>query len=84
MSQMNTEKSFVDLELENVTNVNPVLEKINKLVKWDRINKKLISKYKKSASADGRPAYPAIVMFKVLLLQRMYNLSDPQMEAVWF
>ena len=81
MSQMNTEKSFVDLELENVTNVNPVLEKINKLVKWDRINKKLISKYKKSASADGRPAYPAIVMFKVLLLQRMYNLSDPQMEA---
>jgi len=74
MSQMNTEKSFVDLELENVTNVNPVLEKINKLVKWDRINKKLISKYKKSASADGRPAYPAIVMFNVLLLQRMYNL----------
>jgi IS5 family transposase len=81
MSQMNKEKSFVDLELENVTNVNPVLEKINKLVKWDRINKKLISKYKKSASADGRAAYPAIVMFKVLLLQRMYNLSDPQMEA---
>jgi len=27
MPQMNTEKSFVDLELENVTNVNPVLEK---------------------------------------------------------
>jgi hypothetical protein len=27
MSQMNTEKSFVNLELENVTNVNPVLEK---------------------------------------------------------
>jgi hypothetical protein len=33
MSQMNTEKSFVDLELENVTNVNLVLEKINMLVK---------------------------------------------------
>jgi len=25
MSQMNTEKSFVDLELENVTNVNPCI-----------------------------------------------------------
>ncbi len=77
MSQMNTEKSFVDLELEIVTNVNPVLEKINKIVKWDRINKKLISKYKKSASANCRPAYPAIVMFKVLLLQRM--CTDPHL-----
>ncbi len=37
-------------------------------------------KYKKQASADGRPAYPALPMFKLLLLQRWYNLSDPGME----
>ncbi len=28
-------------------------------------------------SADGRPAYPALPMFKLLLLQRWYGLSDP-------
>jgi transposase, IS5 family len=32
------------------------------------------------ASADGRPAYPALPMFKLLLLQRWYGLSDPGLE----
>jgi hypothetical protein len=29
----------------------------------------------------GEPSYPPLVMFKVLLLQRWYGLSDPAMEA---
>jgi transposase, IS5 family len=33
------------------------------------------------ASARGEAAYPPLVMFKVLLLQRWYGLSDPAMEA---
>ena len=33
------------------------------------------------ASARGEAAYPPVVMFKVLLLQRWYGLSDPAMEA---
>lgn len=32
------------------------------------------------ASACGEAAYPPLVMFKVLLLQRWYDLSDPGME----
>jgi IS5 family transposase len=28
----------------------------------------------------GAPAYPALMLFKALLLQRWYNLSDPAME----
>jgi len=28
----------------------------------------------------GNPAYPALLMFKVLLLQRWYNLSDEAVE----
>ena len=28
----------------------------------------------------GRPSYDVILMFKILVLQRLYNLSDDQME----
>lgn len=35
-------------------------------------------------AAKGEPAYPPLVMFKVLLLQRWYGLSDPAMEAALF
>ena len=32
------------------------------------------------ASGRGRPAYPALTMFKVFLMQQWYGLSDPAME----
>src|ERR1700704_809195 len=31
--------------------------------------------------AKAEPSFPALMMFKVLLLQRWYGLSDPAMEA---
>jgi IS5 family transposase len=44
------------------------------------MEKILKKKYKKRASADGRPAYPPLPMFKLLLLQRWCGLSDPATE----
>lgn len=35
-------------------------------------------------AAKGEPSFPALMMFKVLLLQRWYGLSDPAMEAALF
>ena len=35
-------------------------------------------------SAKGEPSFPALMMFKVMLLQRWYGLSDPAMEAALF
>jgi IS5 family transposase len=32
-------------------------------------------------AAKGEPSYPALVMFKALLLQRWHGLSDPEMET---
>ena len=31
-------------------------------------------------SASGRKAYDVLLMFKILILQRLYNLSDEQIE----
>lgn len=75
-----TTKGFADYIIEARGTVNIFLDKIDKLINWQDIEKTLENKYKKRASADGRPAYPALLMFKLLLLQRWYGLSDPAAE----
>jgi IS5 family transposase len=54
------------------------LSEIGRLVDWSRFEVLLDGLH---ASARGEAAYPPLVMFKVLLLQRWYGLSDPGMEA---
>lgn len=80
MTEQFTSKGFADYAIEQRGYSNTFLEKVDTLIEWDRIEKVLKKKYRKTASADGRPAYPALPMFKLLLLQRWYNLSDPGLE----
>ena len=57
------------------------LRKISGLLDWSSFEKHLGGFY---VSRRGEAAYPALMMFKVLLLQRWYDLSDPEMEeALW-
>jgi len=56
------------------------LDDVHLLIDWKPLEKILRKKYRKAASADGRPAYPPLPMFKLLLLQRWYGLSDPGLE----
>lgn len=56
------------------------LDDVNRLIDWKPIEKILRKKYRKVASADGRPAHPPVPMFKLLLLQRWYGLSNPGLE----
>lgn len=53
------------------------MTKINKLINYTPIEKSLKKLY---SSDKGRPSIPPIVMFKMLLLQQFYNLSDPELE----
>ena len=53
------------------------LDRLDGLVKWYRFEKLLASLRTDGA---GRPAYPPLQMFKVLLLQSLYGLSDAEME----
>lgn len=60
------------------------LEKIDVHIKWKKIEKILASKYRKQYNVVGEAAYPALVMFKILLVQTWYDFSDPKMEdALW-
>ena len=80
MPEKSTPPSFADYFIEQRKHSNTFLDKINLLIDWKHIDKLLRKKYKKTASADGRPAYPPLPMFKLLLLQRWYGLSDPGLE----
>jgi IS5 family transposase len=75
-----TTPGFADYFIEQRKHVNTFLDKIDQFIDWKHVEKLLKKKYKKTMSADGRPAYPPLPMFKLLLLQRWYGLSDPGLE----
>jgi IS5 family transposase len=56
---------------------NRQLVKIDELMQWQSLARLLKRIY---SAAEGRPAYPPLTMFKALLLQQWYSLSDPQLE----
>jgi transposase, IS5 family len=82
--RISTEQGFVDYFLRIRPNKNDFLDKVEVLIDWRPIEKLLKRHYRKVESADGRPAYPPLPMFKMLLLQRWYNLSDPALEAAMY
>lgn len=53
---------------------------MNALLDWAGIEKELKKHYSKGASVAGRPSYPALLLFKITLLQTWYNLSDYEVE----
>lgn len=68
---------FVEAFLAPGLGVNATLERIDGLVKWYRFEK-LLKRVRPGTT--GRPPYPALKMFKALLLQQWYGLSDPGLE----
>jgi IS5 family transposase len=55
-----------------------VLDEVNAALNWKRFDALLHKVFK--ASREGRPSYPPLVLFKVMLLQQWYGLSDPMAE----
>jgi IS5 family transposase len=56
---------------------NQRLAKIDALIDWCAVEQRLAGIYDR---AEGRPAYRPLVMFKSLLLQQWYQLSDAELE----
>lgn len=79
-NRQNTHFSFADHTVMMRRKKHSFLDDVNSLVNWQPISKFLDKKLQRKHNAIGSPSYPAIAMFKILLLQRWYNLSDPAME----
>ena len=57
------------------------LTQIQEIANWERIEKILEKYYNKGLSATGRESYPALLLFKMVLLQTRKGLSDYQIET---
>jgi hypothetical protein len=75
-----TTPGFAHYFIEQRKHSNTFLDKIDQFIDFRVIEKLLKKKYKKTASANGRPGYLLLPMFKFLLLQRWHGLSDPGLE----
>ncbi len=60
------------------------LDIISEIMDWKSIENFLIFKLERSSISSGKPAYPVLKMFKILLLQFFYNLSDREIEEALF
>ena len=74
---------FFDLDnrYESLSHMGDPLEVLGRSVPWETFRpvlSKALRKFKKSNA--GRRPYDSVLMFKILVLQSLYNLSDDQTE----
>ena len=76
--------SFAELEhvKKRRTRRELFLEKMDKLVPWERLERRIEPFYAKAGR--GRRPYPLSVMLRVHCVQLFYNLSDPGMEDLLY
>jgi IS5 family transposase len=75
--------SFAEIEIESTRKPSRVLiklEKIDKLVKWDSLLELVKVVDKTDKKSGGAPHKDLLVKLKMLFLQHLYNLSDPELE----
>lgn len=70
------------LRLEKLSKKQDPLERLRSHIDFEYFRKPLEKFFKKQTdkSKGGRPSYDCILMFKILILQRYYNVSDDAME----
>lgn len=80
---MGKQAGFFDMEYrqKKLVKTRDFLERINRFVAWEAFRSALDAALNRSGGEKGgRPAHDAVLMFKVLVLQALYNLSDEQTE----
>lgn len=80
---MKQQKGFFDESdrLARLTELGDSLEILNRVIDWDIFREFLDLNFtKKDKTERGRPPFDRVMMLKILILQRIYNLSDDQME----
>ena len=70
-----------EFRLEKLSKLGDSLEKLNKVIDWEIFRGILNDCFKKeNKGCGGGPAYDYILMFNIVILQKLYNLSDDKTE----
>lgn len=65
---------------ERRTRISQKLEDIDRFVDWGSLVEQIQVIDKSGTRKGGRPRYPLLKMLKLLFVQHLYNLSDPELE----
>jgi IS5 family transposase len=77
------QKGFFDENdrLAEISKLGDPLEKLNRNINWEALRKILTKVFKKAAKGPGgRPPFDYVMMFKILILQKLYNMADDKTE----
>jgi len=80
---MAKQKGFFDedFRLEKISRQGDPLLRLKDLINWEMFRPVLFEAFMKEAKGPGgRPPFDTVMMFKILVLQRLYNLSDAQTQ----
>lgn len=82
--KMSHNLGFADLALANSMKHNRSAKKmveLNNSIDWKRVEDVLMAHYTVGTSGEGADAYPPILLFKSMLLQKWFRIkSDPELE----
>ncbi len=71
--------SFADGLIYRRAGVNEILDRVDQAIDWKRVEQILDDQ---KVRGPGAPGYPALVLFKAVLLAQWHNLSDEAMESM--
>ncbi|MEB3288319.1 MAG: IS5 family transposase [Leptolyngbya sp.] len=77
------QKGFWDFEerQQELINKNKTLKHLNDIIPWELFRAELETLHKKDRKSNaGRKPTDVILMFKLLILQQLYNISDEELE----
>lgn len=82
--KMNINFTFADIALESSLKHNrslKLMQKLDRSINWPRVERILLSHYTVGTSGEGADAYPPLMLFKCMLLQKWFRInSDPELE----
>ena len=82
--KMDRSPGFADLAMASSLKHNrslKLMKTLHESIDWNRIEQVLLSHYTVGASGEGADAYPPLMLFKCLLLQKWFRInSDPELE----
>lgn len=73
-----------EFHMDKMDKIGDPLLKMRDIIPWENLFRKPLEKIfrnsKEAKGPGGRPAYDSVLMFKILILQKSYGLSDEEME----
>ena len=82
--KMDKSLGFADLALAGSLKHNrslKTMQKMNKSIDWSRVEEILMNHYTVGTAKQGADAYPPLLLFKCMLLQKWFRInSDPELE----